>query len=192
MSSNKPPHSLPEESRRALLKIAAGSIEHALREGEPLKVDLAALPQELREVRATFVTLERHGQLRGCIGTLNPMLPLAEDVAHNAFQAAFRDPRFPPLSDREFRDLDIHISVLSPSEPMSFKDEQDLLRQIRPGVDGLVLEDGWHRGTFLPAVWDDLPDATDFLKHLKLKAGLPPDYWSKTLKVSRYTAEYFP
>jgi len=115
--------------------------------------------------------------------------PLAEDVVQNAFAAAFGDPRFPPVTEPEVDKLDIHISVLSPLEEMHFASEADLLRQIRPGIDGLVLEDGPYRGTFLPAVWESLPDKRDFLRHLKIKAGLPPDYWSNTLRVWRYTTE---
>ena len=100
-------------------------------------------------------------------------------------------PRFQPVSASEFGDLEIHISVLSPPEPMIFTSEADLLRQIRPGIDGLILEDGAYRGTFLPSVWEQLPDPAQFLAHLKMKAGLPPNYWSDTLKVSRYTTESF-
>lgn len=140
--------------------------------------------------RATFVTLEIGGQLRGCIGMLEAHRPLANDVAENAFSAAFRDPRFPPLSDVEFDDLEISISVLSPPEEMSFSSEKDLLDQIRPGIDGLILEEGFRKGTFLPSVWEQLSEKEAFLEHLKQKAGLPPGYWSDTLRVFRYTAEY--
>ena len=141
--------------------------------------------------RATFVTLNKFGELRGCIGHLEAIQPLIADVAENAFNAAFRDPRFQPVTASEFGDLEVHISVLSPPEPMVFTSEADLLRQIRPGIDGLILEDGAYRGTFLPSVWEQLPDPAQFLAHLKMKAGLPPNYWSDTLKVSRYTTESF-
>ena len=183
---------LTEEQRQALLKIASESIAHGLEHGIPKMPDTASLDPALGEIRATFVTLELRGNLRGCIGTLEAQLPLAEDIARNAFQAAFRDPRFAPMTREEFKDLDIHISVLSPSEPIIFESEKDLLEKIRPGVDGLVLEDGWHRGTFLPSVWEDLPDKEDFLNHLKMKAGLQPSYWSNTISIHRYTTEYFP
>jgi uncharacterized protein len=153
--------------------------------------DLGKVP-ELREERATFVTLTMDGALRGCIGMLEACRPLAEDVAENAKAAAFRDPRFPPLSEEEFEKIDIHISVLSPPEEITFSSEAGLLEQIRPGTDGLILQEGSRRGTFLPSVWEELPDKEQFLTHLKMKAGLPGSYWSGTLRVFRYTAEYFP
>ncbi|MBN1270366.1 MAG: AmmeMemoRadiSam system protein A [Kiritimatiellae bacterium] len=189
MSSTEPSCGLPTDDQQTLLRIAADSIRHGLSRGRPLPVVLERLAPALREKRATFVTLEKAGQLRGCIGTLDAHQALARDVADNAFNAAFRDPRFPPVADAELDALEIHISLLTPSEPMSFESEEDLLRQVRPGMDGLILQEGFNRGTFLPAVWEQLPDARDFLKHLKLKAGLPPDYWSRTLKVWRYRAE---
>ena len=120
---------------------------------------------------------------------LEAVRPLARDVAENAFSAAFRDNRFPPLAADEFDDLELHISILSPPEPMTFRSEQDLIAQIRPEIDGLILEEGLRRGTFLPSVWESLPNPHQFLKHLKQKAGLPTEYWSDTIKVSRYTAE---
>ncbi len=177
--------------RRILLQVARDSIAHGLRTGRPLVVDPADFDPELQAQRATFVTLEEGGQLRGCIGHLEAIQPLVADVAENAFNAAFRDPRFPPVSAGEFDALEIHISVLSPPEPMAFDSETDLLRQIRPGVDGLILEEGIYKGTFLPSVWEQLPDPRQFLAQLKMKAGLPPNYWSDTLKVSRYTTESF-
>lgn len=183
---------LSEENRKTLLKIAHDSIQHGLLHGVPLEVKPADTEAALREKRACFVTLEIRGNLRGCIGSLEPRAPLATDVARNAFQAAFRDPRFTPVTEGEIARLDIHVSVLSLPEPMLFRSEQDFLEQLRPGVDGIVLEDGWHCGTFLPSVWEDLPEKEDFLKHLKMKAGLPPNYWSKTIKAHRYTTEYFP
>jgi len=144
---------------------------------------------ELKEKRATFVTLTLNGNLRGCIGMLEACRPLAEDVAENAVSAAFRDPRFPPLTADEFENLEIHISVLSPPEEMAFSSEADVLAQIRPGIDGLILQEGFQKGTFLPSVWEELPETEMFFEHLKLKAGLPAGYWSDTLRVFRYTAE---
>jgi AmmeMemoRadiSam system protein A len=114
-----------------------------------------------------------------------------EDVAHNAFAAAFRDPRFPALSAAELQELEIGISVLGPTESVSFGTEEELLGKLRPGIDGLVLQDGRHRGTFLPAVWESLPEPAEFLYHLRQKAGLPGDYWSETLQIERYTTESF-
>lgn len=179
------------EARRALLAIARDSIDHGVAHGTALQPDLAALPAELGEPRATFVTLHLDGQLRGCIGSLEAHRPLAEDVAANAFAAAFRDPRFPPVSRTEAARLALEISVLSPAEPMHFRSEADLLAQLRPGIDGLILSDLGRRGTFLPSVWSQLPAARDFLVHLKHKAGLPADHWSATLSVERYTTESF-
>ena len=153
--------------------------------------ELGSVP-ELLEKRATFVTLTIRGALRGCIGMLEACRPLVEDVARNACAAAFGDPRFGPLSREEFEQMDLHISVLSPPEEMVFSSEADLLEQIRPGVDGLILQDAGRRGTFLPCVWEELPNQEIFWMHLKMKAGLPTNYWSDTLRVYRYTAEYFP
>ena len=114
-----------------------------------------------------------------------------EDVAENAFAAAFRDPRFPPLRPDEYPRLEYHISILNPPEPMTVTSEADLLQQLRPGVDGLVLIEGARRATFLPSVWEQLPDPRQFLAHLKMKAGLPADYWSDSLRFERYTVEEF-
>ena len=177
------------KQQQQLLKIARESIAHGLKTATP-SMPSEALPSEFQEHRATFVTLEIKGQLRGCIGMLEPLRPLAEDVAENAFAAAFQDSRFPPLASREFSALEISISILSPPEPLSFSSEEDLLKQIRPEIDGLILQEGLHRGTFLPAVWDQLPNTKTFFEHLKQKAGLPLGYWSNTLRISRYTAEY--
>ncbi|TCT20691.1 AmmeMemoRadiSam system protein A [Thiobaca trueperi] len=179
------------EQRRTLLEIATRSIAHGLERGIPLEVDPADYPQPLRAIRATFVTLEMAGNLRGCIGVLEAFRPLVEDVAHNAFAAAFEDPRFPRLRPTEFAGLDLKISILTPAEPLTFASEAELLSQIRPGIDGLILQDRRHRGTFLPSVWEQLPDPVDFLEHLKRKAGLPGGYWSNSLRVLRYTSESF-
>lgn len=183
--------SLTKAQQNQLLALARQSIAHGLQTGRPLATDLDDYPAELCQVRATFVTLERRGQLRGCIGMLEALRPLAEDVAENAFAAAFRDRRFSPLTADELADLDLHISVLSPAAAISFASEADLISQLRPGIDGVILQEGGRRGTFLPSVWDDLPDPAEFLKHLKQKAGLPASYWSDTLQAYRYTTEMF-
>lgn len=183
--------SLTKAQQNQLLALARQSIAHGLQTGRPLAVNLDDYPAELRQVRATFVTLERYGQLRGCIGMLEALRPLAEDVAENAFAAAFRDRRFPPLAADELTGLDLHISVLSPAEAIGFASEADLISQLRPGIDGVILQEGGRRGTFLPSVWGDLPDPAEFLKHLKQKAGLPTSYWSDTLQAYRYTTEMF-
>jgi len=183
--------SLNKAHQQLLLALAKASIQHGLQTGSALKIDLADYPVELQELRATFVTLNLQHELRGCIGVLEAFRPLAEDVAENAYSAAFRDARFPPLNAGEFKDLQIHLSVLTPAEPMFFSSEQDLLNQLQPGIDGLILQSGLRRGTFLPAVWETLPKPEQFLRHLKQKAGLPADYWSNTIRVSRYRTETF-
>ncbi len=130
--------------------------------------------------------------MRGCIGSLEARRPLVEDIAHNAHAAAFHDPRFPPLSPAELADLTIHIAILQPAEALAFHSEAELLAQLRPGIDGLILQDGAHRATFLPAVWEGLPEPRQFLNELKRKAGLRMDYWSDSIQAWRYTTESFP
>lgn len=136
---------------------------------------------------ATFVTLRKQGELRGCIGTLQAHRPLLDDIKENAQAAAFLDPRFPPLSRREFAHVRVEVSLLEAPVPMAFDDEDDLVSRLQPHVDGLVLEYGGFRGTFLPQVWESLPAPRDFLSHLKRKAGLPADFWAEGVRVSRYT-----
>ncbi len=143
----------------------------------------------LDEPAATFVTLRRHGELRGCIGSLEADRPLREDVATNARAAALRDPRFPPLTQTELDGLSIEVSLLSPPQPLSIVDEDDVVRQLDAARDGVLLEIGPHRATFLPQVWEQLPDARDFLRHLKAKAGLAPGFWSLDIRVSRYAVQ---
>lgn len=198
--TNSVASTLCEEEHTLLRNIAKQAIAHGLqhrlrhdggKNSEYLPVDSARYPRPLQEPGASFVTLKIAGELRGCIGSLEARQPLVNDVAHNAYAAAFSDPRFLPLTEQEFSQLEFHISVLSPAKAMVFNSEADLLSQIRPGTDGLVLEEGQHRGTFLPAVWESLPDTQQFLQQLKLKAGLPVDYWSDSIKVSRYTTESF-
>ena len=184
-------NALNSRDRTTLLGVARESIRQGLTEGHPLAVDVKDYSSVLRQQRASFVTLNLNGQLRGCIGHLEACQALVQDITENAFAAAFRDPRFPPLSAEEFPRLQVHISVLSPAEPMTFTSEADLIAQLRPGVDGLILEDGAARGTFLPSVWDSLPNPEDFLRHLKNKAGLPSRHWSPDLRIYRYRTESF-
>lgn len=181
--------SLERAERAALPEVARRSIEHGVERGEPLLPDPAEHGPTLRALGASFVTLKLRGVLRGCMGTLEAVRPLVVDVARNAFAAAFLDPRFPPLSGQEFRDLEFHLSLLSTPEPLVFASREDLLRQLLPGVDGLILEDSGRRGTFLPSVWSSLSDPGEFLRELERKAGLPPNHWSPTLRAWRYTAE---
>ena len=182
---------LTEKNQHILRDLAYKSIKHGLETGKALEIDIAQYPAELQTKKATFVTLHRNNELRGCIGILKPIRPLAEDVAYNAWAAAFSDSRFIPLSADELDDLDIHISILGTPEEMDFTSEADLEKQIRPGIDGLILEKGSNKGTFLPSVWESLADSHTFLHHLKLKAGLPANYWSDNIKIMRYTVEEF-
>jgi len=145
----------------------------------------------LHQNGACFVTLHKHGVLRGCIGSLVAYRPLGEDVVANAIAAAFHDPRFPPLSSDEFGEIDIEISLLSRPEPVRVADEAALITQLRPGVDGVILEYGAHRSTFLPQVWEQLPEPALFLAHLKQKGGLPADFWHPEMRVSRYTVQAY-
>jgi AmmeMemoRadiSam system protein A len=182
---------MPSRDSRAegdalLLELARRSVAHGLRAGCPLGVDPAALPAELGAPGASFVTLRRGGELRGCIGSLEAHRPLAQDVSHNAWQAAFGDPRFDPLAAHELEGLHVEISILAPSQPLLARSEPELLAALRPGVDGLVLRLGARRATFLPSVWSSLPDAREFVAALKRKAGLREDYWSQELAFERY------
>ncbi|HEC13492.1 MAG TPA: AmmeMemoRadiSam system protein A [Acidiferrobacteraceae bacterium] len=173
----------------ALTELAHKSITHGVRHGGPIKVELDRYDPALRVQGACFVTLHKQDQLRGCIGSLQTKRALVEDVAQNAYAAAFQDPRFSPMQENELEDLSVHISVLSQPESLNFSTEDELLKKIRPGVDGLILINGGHRGTFLPSVWDALPQPKAFLRQLKLKAGLAEDYWSDSIKIERYTTE---
>jgi AmmeMemoRadiSam system protein A len=166
-------HPLPPDQAGILLTLARDSIRHGLDLGRPLAVDLESLPRALRALRATFVTLEKGGELRGCMGRLEAARPLAEDVASNAFAAAFQDFRFPPVTEGELKALAIHLSLLTHPEPLPFADEADLAGKLVPGRDGVILEAGGRRGTFLPSVWESLPDPGEFLVKLKAKAGIP-------------------
>jgi AmmeMemoRadiSam system protein A len=146
-------------------------------------------PFDLSQPGATFVTLTQAGQLRGCIGSLEAYRPLATDVAENAIAAAFQDPRFSPLLAEEFARTDVEVSLLSPAEAMLFTDEADALARLRPGIDGVILTRGQHRATFLPQVWESLPKPQQFMAQLKLKAGLPADYWDGQITLARYKVQ---
>jgi AmmeMemoRadiSam system protein A len=141
----------------------------------------------LREPGASFVTLKQEDRLRGCIGTLKANRPLVEDVKSNARSAAFRDPRFRPLTLDELDRTRVEVSLLSPLELLTAASEADAVSQLRPGVDGVVFEYGYHQSTYLPQVWEELCDPLEFLATLKQKAGLPPDFWDPEVKLRRYT-----
>ena len=166
----------------ALLTIARNAIEKTFGRAQRTIVS----HPELSNPGATFVTLSQHGELRGCIGSLETYRPLAQDVAENALAAAFRDPRFAPLAESELTETRVEVSLLEPSENLVFVDEADALAQIRPGLDGLILSHGNRRATFLPQVWETLPEPQQFLAHLKLKAGLPAYFWDDKVALARY------
>jgi len=179
-------HALLRTHGPRLLSLAQGSIAHTLNDGSPLKVDLTLLPSALGTFGASFVTLKKDGHLRGCIGSPEAWRPLATDVVGNAARAAFHDPRFDPLRREETAALTIHISVLSSPSPFMFSNQADLLSQLIPGTDGLIIKDQACGALFLPSVWDQLPDPVQFLAHLLSKAGLPPNHWSETFQAWRF------
>lgn len=172
---------------KILLQFARAEIAQAL----GLKADIA-LPHGagwLAAQGASFVTLMKQGELRGCIGTLEAHRPLLEDVRKNARAAAFEDPRFFPLRREEFADISVEVSLLSAPEPFAVETEAEALSALRPHRDGVVLEYGWHRATFLPQVWEQLPEPRKFLQQLKRKAGLPADFWADNLLLFRYDVQ---
>lgn len=143
----------------------------------------------LHEAAATFVTLTQHGDLRGCIGSLEAWRPLFKDVQENAIAAAFRDPRFTPLTQQELAITRVEVSLLTTPETLNFSSEADALSQLRPKIDGLIFSAGPRRSTFLPQVWEQLAEPRDFLAHLKQKAGLPAKYWGTDVRLERYTVK---
>lgn len=172
-----------------LVAWAREALAYGVRHGYPPRVEVGRFPPEALEHRAVFVTLMKRGHLRGCIGHLEATQPLVDDIAENAVAAALHDPRFSRVTEDELADIEVSLSILTPPEPMNVTDEDDLLRQVRPGIDGLILREGRRCATFLPSVWEELPDPRTFVQHLKLKAGWPADYWSSRIKVSRYETE---
>lgn len=177
---------LTNEDKQTLLDIARQSIKYGLTHHCPLPVKPEQYSALLQQPGASFVTLHIQQQLRGCIGALEAYQPLVKDVSDHAYAAAFQDNRFPPLTHQEAPVLDIHISILTPATPIIFSSETDLIHQLQPGIDGLILEADHNKGTFLPSVWESVPEPQDFLNHLKVKAGLPAHYWSDNIKISRY------
>lgn len=182
-------HSAVETHGGMILELAQDSIRHGLEHGSPLPLDYEALPMELADFGACFVSIYVRGHLRGCIGSSRAIRSLAEDVVANAYAAAFNDERFGALEPEEFDGLQIGVSVLSPLEPITFTDERDLVNQLDIGEDGLVIADAGRRAVFLPQVWGQLPDPVVFLGQLKIKAGLPMGE-SPTLKAWRFRVEF--
>lgn len=173
--------------RQQLLNVARETIQHGLSLGTRMDLDIAPYNAQLTEMKASFVTLKIDDLLRGCIGNIRASSTLIESVAYNAFSAAFNDPRFGPLRTDELPLLYIEISILSELEPLDCSSEQVLLEQLRPQQDGLLISAGEHSATFLPTVWQQLPDPRQFLYHLKEKAGLGADEWPSGITAERYT-----
>lgn len=182
--------SLSAVTRATLLAAARYSIHQALDKGQACFSHANPDPA-LRATCATFVTLKRHAVLRGCIGNLEANQSLLDDVMHNARLAAFQDPRFPPLVAAELQDLYVEISVLSSSEALAARSREELLCSLRPGEDGVIVQEGTRRATFLPAVWTHLPDKAQFYDELLRKAGLRSTHWSADLQFFRYHTETF-
>ncbi len=171
----------------SLCAIALDAIAHALRDGVRRVPRVDALDLEWRAPRASFVTLERDGRLLGCIGSLDALRPLGIDVAEHALAAAFDDPRLPPVTRDDFPTMSVKVSVVSPSEPLDASSLAELAAAVRPGIDGCTVSLRGRHATFLPAVWEKLPDPAAFLRELWRKAGFPPDTWQPGIRVSRYT-----
>jgi len=173
---------VPADAGPVLLRLARNAIARALGSAGGAAADAPWL----KAPGATFVTLTKAGKLRGCIGSLEARRPLAEDVQANAVAAALNDPRFPTLTAAELPEIAVEVSLLSPPQPIAFRDEADAQAQLVPGADGVIFEYGHHRSTFLPQVWAELTTPAEFMGHLKYKAGLPPDFWDPAVKLSRY------
>ena len=183
---------LTEEQGKYLLGVARKIIEKELFNRKGSEISESDLPDPFREYRGTFVTLTKGGALRGCIGHIVPHETLIEGVRVNAINAAFRDPRFPPLRKDEWKQTKIEVSILTKPQPLSYSDYKDLLNKLRPGVDGVIINKDYHQATFLPQVWEQLPKKEEFLTHLCLKAGLDGKAWRKGgLEVSVYQVQAF-
>lgn len=179
------------DAHQFLLRLARSAVELAARERKHINLPSDLAP-DLKEKKGAFVTLTKQGELRGCIGNIYPDLPLAEAVATNAYRAALNDPRFSPVTPEELPEIELEVSVLSVPQPLAFSSPAELLQKLRPHQDGVVLQIGAHRSTFLPQVWEKLPNAEDFLDHLTAKAGLPASAWRKPgTEIQTYQVEAF-
>ena len=187
-----PENPLNDDERKVLLDIARQSLERAVRQQRLPKLDMTLMPPSLLYDGASFVTLTINGELRGCIGALEAYQPLALDVQEHAVAAALDDYRFPPVRESELQKIHIEISRLTPPERLEYKDPEDLLELLKPGIDGVILMDGRQRATFLPQVWDKVPSKISFLNQLCMKMGAAPDTWRKKhLEVLIYQVEEF-
>ncbi len=183
---------LTEDEGEYLLSVARKTIAQRLsgqKDQEPTDTDPSA---KFLEQRGTFVTLTTGGSLRGCIGHIIPQESLIEGIRVNAINAAFKDPRFPALTKEEWERVKVEISILTDPKPLSYSDADDLLQKLRSEIDGVIIRKGYHQSTFLPQVWEQLPEKEDFLSHLCQKAGLGADAWEKgDLEVSTYQVQAF-
>jgi AmmeMemoRadiSam system protein A len=185
-------HSLTDEEKQILLRLARQAVETAVHGKSLPPVEKEALTPTLRENGASFVTLTIHGELRGCIGALEAYQPLAEDVREHAIAAALNDPRFPPLMQKELSRTQIEVSRLTSPQELDYADADDLLKKLRPHVDGVILKHGHRRATFLPQVWEKIPDSVEFLEQLCYKMGERGNLWREAnLQVCTYQVEEF-
>ncbi len=176
--------------RQQILEVARQAILHSLQGTGKFQINPDHFPDQLKADGASFITLNLQGRLRGCIGSLQARRSLILDIANNAQAAAFEDPRFKPLSLQEFNAMELHASILSPPELLSVNSREELLAIIRPGKDGIIIEESGRRATYLPSVWDQLPDPDRFISELRSKAGLDAGQWGRC-RVFRYTTEEF-
>ncbi len=183
---------LTQEDKALLLKLARDALVEGVSGARLQPLDLGMLPELLRQPGASFVTLTHQGELRGCVGTLEAYLPLAEDVREHTLAAAFNDYRFPPVRPDEVDGLQIEVSYLTSPEELDYEDSQDLLERLRPGVDGVIIYHDMRRATFLPQVWEKLPEPAQFLDHLCSKMGVEAGFWRyKKLRILTYQVEDF-
>jgi AmmeMemoRadiSam system protein A len=183
---------LTEQEKNCLLQIARQALEQAVDQSKPAAHMVQSSSVRLQEPGASFVTLTVNGSLRGCIGALEPYQPLIDDVREHAMAAAMQDYRFPPVTPQELAGIRIEVSRLTQPVPLEYSDAEDLLKKIRPQIDGVVIRDGIRRATFLPQVWEKIADPAEFLEHLCLKLGAAPDLWQqKHLDILVYQVEEF-
>jgi AmmeMemoRadiSam system protein A len=181
-----------EKHKQKLLKLSRSALEHIFKTGEELIPNDSDMPKELKEIRATFVTLTKKGELRGCIGKLYPIQEIYRDVVANTYASAFEDIRFLQLQKEELKDLKIEISILDLPKELKYKDSKDLISKLNKDKPGIILEHGLRSATYLPQVWEEIPEPEKFLSNLCQKAGLEPDIWQKEkLNIKTYNVAKF-
>jgi uncharacterized protein len=184
--------SYTKAEQKKLLKIARDTISHYFLNREKLEIEPKKVGRKLSEKKASFVTLTLEGKLKGCIGNILPKLPLYKDVVNNSLSAAFADSRFPNLEEKEFKEVKIEISILTKPKRIIYESIENLLEKIKAFEHGIILQSSFHQATFLPQVWEDLPDKKDFLTNLALKAGLSGSAWQDPeIEYFYYTVEHF-